>query len=385
MQTRQINFSTAAIALAFVAYVASTSVCAATVVIGQVAPLSGPDASQGRDYAAGMQLLFRSVNRSGGVNGHTFTLVTKDDGGRVEDTLELTRQILAESRPIVLAGYLGNRNVEQLARSGLLEKHKIALVGYRALDVWSEHASLFSVRASLNDELTKFVEYLATVGVTRLGLFYEQGDSAAKLIAGTEDAAKGRGAALVSKASYEAGTNRVSDAIDVFIKDRPQAIVLVCNGQVAARFIERYRTDGGAAQLFVYSGADMESVTRQIAEHRLAFVTTAMQGVVIAEVVPNPYHVSSLARDVKEAAAREGKPDMRISYVTMEGYIAAKVVVEAVRRQGPRPTREGMSAALESINRMDLGSYVVGFKTGTRIGSRFVELTVISDTGRIRR
>lgn len=363
---------------------ATTQVQATQIVVGQVAPLSGPEANQGRAYAAGMQLFFSGVNKAGGVNGHTFMLVSKDDGGRPEDTVKITRQLLAENQPTVLAGYFGSGSISELAGAGLLEKEKLALVGYRAVDIRAESPLLYNVRASLRDELGKITDHLATLGVTRLGLLYEESTDAAALISATEEMARKGNATIVSKASYEAGTTRVADAIDTFVKTRPQAIILVCSGAAGARFIERYRAEGGAAQIFVHSGADMERLAKQIAVDRLAFVSTVMQGVAIAQVVPNPFHVSGLAKELRETAAKGGKPDVPVSYVMMEGYIAAKVIVEAVRRQGQRPTREGMAAALEGIDNLNLGGYVVGFKPGMRSGSKFVELTIISGTGQIR-
>lgn len=354
------------------------------IVIGQVAPLSGAEAGQGRAYATGMQLAFNAVNRSGGINGHTFTLVSKDDGGRPEDTVKITGQLLAEHRPIVLAGYLGSRGISGLVGSGILERERIALLGYRSADVDPESPLIFNVRANLRDEFGTIAAHVATIGLTRVGLLYEEGPASTALVATTEEFARKGNATIVSKASYPAGSTRVSEAIDTFIKDKPQAIILVCSGPAGARFIEQYRGEGGAAQLFVHSGADLERVTKEIAENRLAFVSSVMQGVAIAQVVSSPYRVSRLAKELNEAAGKIGKPGVPVSYVTMEGYIAAKVIVEAVRRQGQRPTRSGMTTALESIDNLDLGGYVVDFKHGLRRGSTFVELTIISGTGRIR-
>ena len=81
--------------LAGAALVTAQIAQAGQVVVGQVGPMSGLEANQGRAYAAGMQLLFTRVNKAGGVNGHTFTLVRKDDGGRPDDTVSATRQLLA--------------------------------------------------------------------------------------------------------------------------------------------------------------------------------------------------------------------------------------------------------------------------------------------------
>jgi branched-chain amino acid transport system substrate-binding protein len=372
------------IALGCAISIGTQAVRAEQIVVGQVAPLSGAEASQGRAYVAGMQLVFSAVNKSGGINGHTFTLVTKDDGARPEDTVKLTRQLLAEHQPMVLAGYFGSAGISELVRSGTLEREGVALLGYRAADVNPEPPLLYNVRASLRDELSTIAVHLATIGLTRLGLLYEEGPAATAIVAAAEEFARRGNATIVSKASYRAGSTRVSEAIDTFIRDKPQAIILVCSGAAGARFIEQYRGEGGAAQLFVHSGADMERVTKEIAESRLAFVSSLMQGVAIAQVVPSPYRVSRLAKELNEAAGKSGKSGVPVSYVTMEGYVAAKVIVEAVRRQGQRPTRAGMAAALESIDNFDLGGYVVGFRQGMRRGSTYVELTIISGTGRIR-
>jgi len=350
---------------------------AAQVVVGQVAPMSGLDANQGRAYAAGMQLLFNSVNKAGGVNGHTFTLVRKDDGGRPEDTLTATRELLAEDKPLVLAGYFGTRNMNELVKSGLLEKDRIALVGYRTSEIRAETPLVYNVRASLRDEINKLTEHLATIGITRLGLFYEDTPGAAALVAAAEEAAKKARGSIVARASYPAGTSTVSTAVDLLLKSTPQAVIMVSSGAAAAGFIEQYRAGGGAAQLFAHSGADIEQLAKRLSEEQ-------MQGVAIAQVTPSPYKISGrLGKDFVDLVAKT-PPEVPVSYAMMEGFIAAKVIVEAVRRQGARPTREGVVATLDSMDNVDLGGYVVGFKPGMRNGSKFVELSIISGAGRIR-
>lgn len=349
---------------------------AAQVVVGQVGPMSGLDANQGRAYAAGMQLYFNSVNKSGGP--HTFNLVRKDDGGRPEDTVAGTKALLAEDKPLVLAGYFGNRNINDLVASGLLEKDKIALVGYRSAEIRAEVPLLYNVRASLRDEINKLTEHLATIGITRLGLLYEDGPGAPALLAASEEAAKKARATIVGKGSYAPGTASVSPAVDSFMKTNPQAIIMIASGAAAAGFIEQYRAAGGAAQLFAHSGADVEQMSKRLAEEQ-------MQGVAIAQVTPSPYKISGrLAKEFSDLVAKTPNLEVPVSYAMMEGYIAAKVIVEAVRRQGNRPTREGVAAALDAMDSYDLGGYVVGFKPGMRTGSKFVELSIISGTGKIR-
>ncbi len=360
---------------------------AAEVTVGQVAPLTGRDAGQGRAYAAGMKLAFDAANRAAGVNagGHTFTLVSRDDAGRADQTTRLTRDLLSEAQPLVLAGYFGGRSMTELVASGLLEKEKIALVGYRASEVRAETPGIYSTRARLADEIHKITDHLATLGIARVALFHEDGPAAPALAAVTDDAAKRLKMQLTASITYPEATTRVADAVDALAKAEPQAIIVVASGGAAARFIEQYRAAGGAAQIFVHSGADMEQVSRQIAQERSAFVSSVMQGVAIAQVTPNPYRISSpLIKEFHDHVNRAGKLDVAVSYVMLEGYINARVIVEAARRQGARPTREGMAAALDRMDAFNLGGFVIGFRPGVRSGSRFVELSIISSTGKIR-
>ncbi|ABM36331.1 amino acid/amide ABC transporter substrate-binding protein, HAAT family [Polaromonas naphthalenivorans CJ2] len=358
---------------------AALSAGAAPIVVGQVAPLSGMEARQGRAYSIGIRLALNKANTAGGVNGNTFSLVSKDDGGRSDDTLAATRLLLSESRPLVLAGYFGDRSMADLAGSGLLGKEKIALVGYRVNEIREEAPLIYSVRATLRDEINKIVEHLATVGITRLGLFYPDGPGAAPLIAAMEDVAKKKNVKLLVKGSYKPDSAKVAGAvIDAFIAAAPQAIIIASSGSAAADFIEKYRMNGGAAQLFAHSGADIEHISQRLGEEH-------MKGMAIAQVTPNPYKISGLlSKEFIDTAAKTPDLGMPVSYAMMEGYIAGSVIVEAARRMGPKVSREGFVSALESIDNLDMGGYKLGFKPGMRSGSKFVELTIVTATGRIR-
>ena len=365
-------------AVAAAAVIGSQAAAAATLVVGQVAPQTGMEAAQGRAYGVGMQLFFDSVNKAGGVNGHTFKVVRKDDGGRPEDTVALTKQLLAEDKPLVLAGYFGNRNIADLVAAGILEKERIALVGYRTAEIRPETPWLYNVRAGLGDEIVKLTEHLATIGITKLGLFYEEGPGSAALVAAAEEAAKKARATIVARGSYRAGTASVTPAVDVLVKAAPQAVLMVSTGAAAAGFIEQYRASGGTGQLFAHSGADVEQMSKRLSEEQ-------MQGVAIAQVTPSPYKIGSrLTKEFTDLAAKTANLEVPVSYAMIEGYIAAKVIAEAVRRQGARPTREGMAAALDAMDNFNLGGYAVGFQPGKRTGSKFVELSIITGAGKIR-
>lgn len=348
------------------------------VVVGQVAPLSGMEATQAQAYGDGMELYFEHVNRSGGVNGHRLTFIRKDDGGRPADTVSLTKELLAQNKPLVLTGYFGSKNIADLIAANVLAQEHIALVGFRSPDILPEVPYVYSVRAGLREELNKLTEHLATIGILRIGLFYEAGPGAEAIVKATDEAAAKVKAKVITRASYRAGTADVMPAVQQFVKMQPQAILLVASGAAAAGFIEQYRVSGGTAQIFTHSGADVEQMAMRVSDEQL-------QGVAIAQVTPNPYKISSrIAKELNDLLRESGKRDAPVSYSMMEGFIAAKVIVESVRRQGSTPTREGVATTLDAMINYDAGGYVLGFKPGTHTGSHYVELSIVSNSGKVR-
>lgn len=110
-----------------------------------------------------------------------------------------------------------------------------------------------------------------------------------------------------------------------------------------------------------------------------------MQGVVIAQVTPSPYKMSNrLSKEFTDALSRRPAQEVPLSYTMMEGYITARAIAEAVRRQGSSPNRPGMVQALDSIRDFDMEGYVVSFQPGQRHGPKFVELSIVTRDGRIR-
>jgi len=103
---------------------------------------------------------------------------------------------------------------------------------------------------------------------------------------------------------------------------------------------------------------------------------------VVAQVVP-PYARTSvqIVREYQGAIEKSlGRKDF--SFTSLESFIGAKVLVEAIRRAGANPTREGLMKTLDSMQNFNVGGYVVDFSTTNHNGSKFVELTAIGKAGK---
>ncbi|MCD2514475.1 ABC transporter substrate-binding protein [Comamonas endophytica] len=373
-------WSRAALALACALAGAAAQAQAQPWVVGQVAPLTGMGGTQGRAYAQGMRLHFDQLNKAGGIQGQPVQLVVVDDGGHPDNTVARTRELLARSRPVLLAGFMGNANLAALLGSGLLEQERISLVGYQGNDTQVAHAPrVFSTRAGLQDEMAKIASHLAIVGITRVAVVTEQRADSDAVLQLAQTAAMPAGAKPVAQLMLRSGRSQMAAAVDQLNKSHPapQAILLIASSPATAAFVEAYRMESGTAQIYATSDSDIEQLATRLPPE-------LMSGLSIAQVVPSPYRVSMrLNREFRDAlAAQPRSGETPASYAMMEGYVNAKVVAEALRRAQP-VTRERLGASLRNFGPHDLGGYWVAFKPGSQFGSRFVDLSIVSASGRI--
>ncbi|HYJ98309.1 MAG TPA: ABC transporter substrate-binding protein, partial [Burkholderiaceae bacterium] len=107
-------------------------------------------------------------------------------------------------------------------------------------------------------------------------------------------------------------------------------------------------------------------------------------GVVVSQVMPFPFSLTTpLSREYLAAVQRAGG-DNKPNYSSMEGYVAAKLFTEGLRRAGRAPSRDALINGLESVQSLDLGGFVVGYGGKSHVASRFVDLSMLTDDGRVR-
>ena len=354
---------------------------AAEIVIGQVAPVSGVLASTGQQMVLGGRIYFDAVNAAGGVHGATLRHEVLDDGYKVEDTVRLTRQLLARPEVVALFGFAGTANVGQLLEGGVLAEGGAALVapytGGESLrtpfNPW-----IFHVRAGYADEAEHLVQQLSTIGVERVAVLYQDDGFGQAGLAGVQQALARRGRKLLTAASYERNTDQVDAAVQAIRGVDAQAVIMIAINRPAAAFVKRYRELGGAAQLYNISVVDPAEIVRLAGQKNA-------HGLGISQVVPYPYRpMLAVVREYRQLLKAHAS-GVEANYASFEEFLGAKVLVEALRRAGPQPTRARVIKALESLHEFDLGGMTVSYSPTNRIGSRMVEVTVIGASGRLVR
>lgn len=350
-----------------------------TVTIGQVAPLSGVLATTGQQMVLGGKVYFDSVNDQGGVHGAKIRTLVLDDGYKVDETLRLTKELVAKPEVVALFGFAGSANIAKLLEEKVLADAGIALVApYTGGELLRKPFNpwIFHVRAGYADEAEHMVKQLNTQGLARIAVLYQNDAFGKAGLAGVESALQRRGLKLVASASYERNTVEVASAVKVIRAAAPQAVIMVAINKPAAAFAKQYREAGGGGQLFNISVVDPAELVK------LGGIEN-VRGLGISQVVPYPYQQTiPVVREFHEAMKKYAPKD-EVNYTNFEEFLGAKVLVEALRRAGPKPTRSKVIAALESMNNYNLGGVRIGFGPKERVGSRFVEVTVIGSQGKL--
>ena len=355
---------------------------AGEIVIGQIAAFSGPLAPTGSHMRAGAQLCFDAVNAEGGVHGATLRLIAKDDGYKSDETVRLARTMLKESQPLAFIGFVGTGNVEAMLEQKVLSEAGIPLIAVRsgaASLVRRNDPFLFITRASYAEEVEKITEQYVTTGYTRFAILFQNDAFGLDVLASAEQAITRAGGFLVAKGSYAKNTTEVEAAVKTIGAAKPQAVIMIANTAASAEFVKQSRAAGYFAQFVALSVTDAAQVVSRIGADKA-------EGLVLTQVVPDPNsRAVPLIREVQDNFAKFAPKDVTANHTFVEGYLGAKVLVEALRRAGPNPTRKKLRDTLEAMKNYDAGGVFITFSANRHAGSRFVDITILNRAGKLLR
>ena len=347
------------------------------IVLGQSAALSGPAKELGSEMRSGALLYFEQVNTGGGVHGRRIRLQTLDDGYEPERAAANTRKLIEEEKVLALFGYVGTPT--SLAAQPLFTEAKVPFVGaFTGAQALREpfNRYVFNVRASYFDETEKIVEQLTTTGIKQIAVFYQNDAYGKAGLAGVERAMTKRGLKIAATATVERNTVDVAKAVAALSATRPDAIVMVSAYTSVAAFVKGMKKAGSAAQFHNVSFVGSRPLAAALGDEGV--------GVAIAQVVPFPWSGTlPVTREYQAQARAAGAKDF--SFTELEGYIAARVLVEGLKRAGRELTRERLVTALESLSRTDIGGFQVDYSSSNHNGSTFVDLTIIGRGGKFLR
>ena len=343
--------------------------------LGQSASLSGPTEELGREMKAGAEAYFSAINEAGGINGRKIRLVSIDDAGAPDRAKVNTLKLINEEKVFALFGYTNTYTINPILP--LVTKEKVPFFAPATGDLATRepfNRYVFNIRASYIEEVEKIVAQLTRRGLTKIAMFYQNDAYGRAGLAGLELALRERKSNILIFGSADRYSTNVASSAQTIAKSGAQAVIISAGANTASAFIKEMKKLGSGAQLCLLSSVGAKTLAAQLGDEG--------RGIEVSQVVPLPFSDSEpLGREYLKRIGGPGKA----SFASLEGYIAAMVFTEGLKKAGKNPTRESFIDALDKLGTLDLRGFRVKFAADNHNGSSLVELTVLGSGGNYKR
>jgi branched-chain amino acid transport system substrate-binding protein len=346
------------------------------ILLAQSAPFTGPSAQLGIQFHNGARLYFDQVNAQGGIHRKPVEIVKMDDGYEPDRCVENTRKLLADD-PVALFCYVGTPTslaalpVATAAKTPYYAPFTGAM-GLR--QPFNRYA--FHLRASYNDETALIVDQLIQLGRQKIAVFHQNDAYGKAGLDGVALALAAHNSKPVGTATVERNSVEVAAAVKTLVALRPDAIVQIGSYKACAAFIKAAKAAGYGGLFYNVSFVGTQALADELGKDGL--------GVVVSQVMPSPYNPArAITREFVEAVKKAGG-EHSVNFSSMEGYLAAKVMADALRRGPAKPTRETVVTSLEALGMSSYGGFNVSFSSNDHVASKFVELSMLTGDGRVR-
>lgn len=351
---------------------AEDGVSESTILIGQTIGITGQIAGAVKELNEGANAYLAMVNKRGGVNGRKIELRTMDD--KFDPVLAASNAEALIKKEHVFALFQNRGTPHTEALLPILAANHVPLVApSTGAAIFHDPINplVFNVRAKYQDEVSKVVEHFTTIGIHRIGLIHVDDSFGRDGLAGFATAMAVRKLEPVVIAKFDRVKPEIAAGAAAVVQANPVALIIVGSATTTADLIKAIRGTGSQMQIMTLSNNSSSAFVKSLGP--------LGAGVIVSQITPAPHLMSStLGQEFKLAAKASGAT---VSYAAMEGFVAAKVLVEGLRRAGRNLTRDGFMQALESIQKVDLGGLMITYGEKDHTGSEFVELTMIGKSG----
>ena len=345
------------------------------ILFGQSAAFSGPAQELGKNMRLGILAAFEEANGQGGIHGRVLELRSLDDAYEPEDAIVMTRHLIEQEQVFALIGAVGtptSRSATPIARDSGVPY--IAPFTGAAFLRDSEWDNIINLRASYNQETEEMVARLTgDLGITRVGVMYQNDSFGRAGFRGAVAALARRDMEPVSIGIYPRNTTAVKTALlDLRLGD-PEAVIMIGAYEPVARLISWARHTDMDPVFMTVSFVGSNALAQELGPDGA--------GVLVTQVVPFPEDDSLPVVHAYREALAAHDPKAEPGFVSLEGYLAGRMVISALQECGADVGRSCLLDQLIDRGSFDIDGFDLQFGDGDNQGSDEVFLTVIGSDG----
>ena len=365
-----------AVMLAALVPLAAAAAAAATPFrIGNSGPSSGPNSASMIELLDGAKLCFDAVNDGGGVRGRKIELLQRDDNFEVARTAQNVQALIDKDQVDALLLVRGTPH--NVAILPLIERAGVPLIGPSTGAMVLHQPTkryVFNVRTAYRAEARKLAQLLASLGKERIVVVHVDDAFGEDVVQGLVAGLAERDRKAIGVHKFDRKAEDLPKLVPAVKAENPDAIVLIGAGQAVASGVEALRRQMVTAPVATVSNNASTGFIKSLGENA--------NGVMVSQVFPDERMAEvPLTREASRLAQKRG---LQLTPAMMEGYAAARVTVEALKRCPGACTRADLQHALETLN-LDLGGVKLAYSPTDHTGIEFTDLAIIDKNGRFRR
>ncbi len=347
------------------------------IVFGQVAALQGPAQALGQGMRQGILAAFDAANRAGGISGRKLELKSLDDGYEPEKTVEATKRILDEDKVFALVGAVGTPTSK--AGQPIATVEKVPFIGpFTGAEFLRNPYNRYvvNIRSSYFQETEAWIDHLVKdLAISRIAILYQDDAFGLAGLEGVQRAMAKRNMSLVAEGAFKRNTTAVKSALLDIMKARPEAVVTVAPYKPVAEFIKLAHQVKLQAVFVAISFVGSDSLAQELGDQGT--------GVIVTQVVPFPWDTTLPVVKSYQSALTAVDRNTKPGFVSLEGYLAGRLVVEALKRIKGEPTREALLDAIAAAP-FDFGGVTLNYGPMKNQGSDRVFFTILQADGTFR-
>ncbi len=332
------------------------------IVIGMSGAFSGTSANLGEALHSGMQAYFNQVNQQGGLDGRQLVLREYDDGYDPEPAIANTLRLVRDDRVFALMGYIGTPTVTRVLPVLQLYREDQLFLFFPFTGAQPQRQApyleyVYNLRPSYRQETAGLVKHLVQAGMKRIAMFYQADAYGRSGWEGVRRALEPEGLKIVAETTYARGTPynaTFMQQVEILRDAQPDVIISISAKQAAAGFIRDARDAGWDVPIANVSFVDSDSLLELLLAAGRDSPVDYTRNLINSEVVPNYLDAThSAAIEFRELMAASGfaKP----GFVSFEGFLNAKLLVEVLRRMNGDIRREHIRPIMDAMSGYDIG------------------------------
>lgn len=347
------------------------------ILIGQTITLQGGQNEYGVAVLEGVKAHLDQVNRQGGVLGRQLVIKVLDDDNQPSRAEANARQLVTQDKVFLLFGSIegGPSTAVMKAALALNVPFFGPMAGSPTLR--SPHQPLvFPVRAEHKAEFRALLAHARSLGVQRVAFFRSDSETGQQHLDNVTRLTQELGLNLVADMPFKSD---VTDAgIDALVTQlaRSQAQMVFNHGGIGVyeKLIRKARSQGLRTNFY-----GVNSGSTQLAKH----LDELAHGMIFAQVMPSPWERKTAVTRAYQEAFTRAHAGKAFSYGSLEGYVTARALVEALKLAGPNPTRAGFVAGLRNSS-LNIEGLRVNYGDTAHAGLSLVDLSIVTREGSFR-